>query len=134
MPVSLPIWSRRPFWVAVVWWEALVLVPLGILGVRNGARMGLSDVAPLAGIAAAGIVIVLFCSLLASRIRFAAAAIVAGLLVGVFGVVAPTYAWISLGLAGFENGIGVWITAAILALPSGVAGAIAGWLNRRRAA
>jgi hypothetical protein len=112
-------------------WEGLVLLPLVIVYMNAKSALRREDLNVLGLTALLGVVVVIVCSLTAPRVRgFGAPLMGIGL-----GTLFPVICGLVFAriLGGFELSAAIFSGAMVLALPSGVAGGVIGWLNRRRA-
>lgn len=110
-------------------WEAAVLGPIAIVYARSQAAFTREDFVWLFGLASLGLPVVIASQAVSRRIG-RVAAIGAGFLLGA-GIMLAAGWLVSHVVRGFELTASLWITSVILSLPSGLGGAVSGWLNRR---
>lgn len=109
-------------------WEAFLLLPLVIIYLYSGALLRREDLGVVGTTALLGVVVTIVCYFTAPRVR-GVGALVLGVALGVFFPVLGGF-MLARALGGFELSGAIFSGATALALPSGVAGGIVGWLNR----
>jgi hypothetical protein len=120
----------RRFLLGLAMWELVVFAPiLGQVALRGG-QIYLEDATLLVPVFLFGVILVLICSTIAARFRGATAAAI-GFLAGTILALGGGILWASQA-TGFERRSGIFIGTLYLTIPSGIGGALVGWLNRRR--
>lgn len=117
--------ALRRFLLALCAWELCVLVTFAVFVKRSGNDFWSADALPwIGGIGAVGLLVTGLVAFVSTRLRIIGT-VVSGLFLGLVpSIVIGLWAW--LGRPGFEESAGEMGFALMLAIPSGVGGAIAG--------
>jgi hypothetical protein len=122
----------RRYLLGAIAWESVVITTLLIVFVNAGRRIRLLDLGLFLIVAIFGAFVAVICATVASRVR-PVLSIILGFSVGVASAVTGGYLWAS-ALTGFETPSAIYMGCLLLSIPSGIGGAIAGWINRQPSA